>query len=221
MPDAVLPKPFSRILLVEGADDFAFFLALLKALKLDETIRVYAYCGKDNLEQGLSNVVQDDRFEDLEHLGIVRDADFNTHAMNSIHSSIDRVTRETDRALAKPIAHMLPMGDSPKVSTFIMPGEGEEGMLEDLVLSAYSEDFVTKCVDDYFTCLVEHGLSLNNNALPKAKVRVFIAGKTVDAEGTGKDRKTWEMRHVYSRDWWSWDSPVFDSVKDYLTQLAG
>ena len=220
MADKVLPGTYERVLLVEGKDDFSFFLTLLKELELDKTIRIYCYCGKDNLAQGISNVVQDDRFEELKHLGIVRDADFNTDALRSVRSSIDEVNRENSKELAKPNNQMDPAGDTPLVSAFILPDEGVEGMLEDLVLSAYSEDPVSSCVEDYFACLGEHSISLNRNALPKAKVRVFIAGKVVDDEGFGKDRDSWEMRYAFRSDWWSWDSPAFNKVKAYLTQLA-
>ena len=220
MADKVLPETYDRVLLVEGKDDFSFFLTLLKKLELDKTIRIYCYCGKDNLAQGISNVVQDGRFEELKHLGIVRDADFDTDALSSVRSSIDRVNRETGRELARPETHMEPAGESPKVSTIILPDEGVEGMLEDLVLSAYSEDPVSSCVEDYFTCLEERRVTLNKTVLPKARVRVFIAGKVVDDEGFGRDRDSWELRYAFRSDWWSWDSPAFNKVKAYLTQLA-
>ena len=73
---------------------------------------------------------------------------------------------------------MEPAGESPKVSTIILPDEGVEGMLEDLVLSAYSEDPVSSCVEDYFHCLEERRVTLKRTVLPKARVRVFIAGKS-------------------------------------------
>ena len=193
---------------------------MLKALRLNNIIHLYRYRGRDNLASGLVNVVNNQRFEELKHLGIVRDADFDTDALSSVRSSIDRVNRETGRELARPETHMEPAGESPKVSTIILPDEGVDGMLEDLVLNALSEDSVSSCVEDYFACLGEHGISLNRNALPKAKVRVFIAGKVVDDEGFGKDRDSWEMRYAFRSDWWSWDSPAFNKVKTYLTQLA-
>ena len=93
-------------------------------------------------------------------------------------------------------------------------------MLEDLVLNALSTDPVSSCVDDYFTCLEERDITLKRTVLPKARVRVFIAGKVVDDEAIGKDRDTWEMRYAFRSDWWSWDSPAFNKVKAYLTQLA-
>ena len=220
MPDEILPEPYTRLLLVEGEDDFAFFLALLKQLELDKEIHVIHYKGKDNLAQGLANVVNNQRFEELVQLGIVRDADFDTDALSSVRSNIDKVNRETGKGLAKPKRHLEPTGESPKVSAIILPDEGVDGMLEDLVLNALSADPVSSCVNDYFTCLEERGISLKRTVLPKARARVFIAGKVADDAGTGKDRETWELRYAFRRDWWSWDSPVFDRAKDYLTQLA-
>ena len=220
MAGEILPAPYTRLLLVEGEDDFDFFLALLKELELDKKIRIYRYGGKDNLAEGLANVVNAQRFEELVHLGIVRDADYDTDALSSVRSSITRINRETGKELSIPDRHMEPIGDSPKVSVFFLPDEDVEGVLEDLVLSAFSEDPVSSCVKDYFTCLEGCGITLNRTALPKARVRVFIAGKVVDDTGSGKDRDSWEMRHVFRRSWWSWDSPVFNPVKDYLQQLS-
>ena len=94
MADAVLPEPFTSILLIEGEDDFDFFLSLLKALRLNNIIHLYRYRGRDNLASGLVNVVNNQRFEELKHLGIVRDADFDTDALSSVRSSIDRVNRK-------------------------------------------------------------------------------------------------------------------------------
>ncbi len=220
MPDEILPEPYTRLLLVEGEDDFAFFLALLKQLELDKEIHVIHYQGKDNLAQGLANVVNNQRFEELVQLGIVRDADFDTDALSSVRSNIDKVNRETGRGLAKPKRHMEPTGESPKVSAIIMPDEGVDGMLENLILNAFSKDPVSGCVNDYFTCLRARGITLNRVVLPKARARVFIAGKIVDDAAIGKDRDSWEMRYAFRSDWWSWDSPAFNKVKAYLRQLA-
>ena len=120
----VLPDPYTRVLLVEDKDDYCFFQNMLEELGLEGSIHIYQYGGRDNLSQGLSNVVQHKRFEELKHLGIVRDSDYDTEAMSSVRSNIDRVNRETGRKLAKPKRHMEPAGDSPKVSTIILPDEG-------------------------------------------------------------------------------------------------
>lgn len=220
MAEVVQPELYIHVLLVEGAEDFDFFLALLKELGLEKTFFVYKYCGRDNLAQGLSIALQDTRFEDLRHLVIIRDADFNTDAISSIRSAIDLFNKETGSELSMPVRQMEPEGDAPEVSAIILPDENTEGMLEDLVLEALSEDIVYDCINDYFNCLEDRGLTFNKYVLSKAKVRVFIAGKVVDDAGTSKDRGSWEMRYAVRSNWWSWDSPAFNDVKAYLRQLA-
>jgi hypothetical protein len=62
------PELHTRLLLVEGKDDFAFFLSLAKELEVSEDFWIYNFEGRDNLRAALNNVVQDQRFEELKHL---------------------------------------------------------------------------------------------------------------------------------------------------------
>ena len=217
----VFPDPYKRLLLVEGNDDASFFYALLRELDLAVDIYIYDYQGSEKLDMALSNVVQDRRFEELVHLGIARDADFNIDAFSRACSSIERANRVNPRhQLPIPQRHMESQGDQLKVTVCILPDSDVDGMLEDLILEACLSDPAMSCVEDYFRCLQDNGISLKDHVLPKAKTRVYIAGKAADETGTKNDKETWEPQYIFRRPWWSWGSPVFDQVKAFLHQLA-
>ena len=102
----------------------------------------------------------------------------------------------------------------------ILPGSGVEGMLEDLVLSAFDDDPAMACAEDYFACLQDNGINLKRHILPKAKSRVFLAGKAADAQHDRQTSESWEIQYLFHLNWWSWDNSVFEPVKAFLQQLA-
>ena len=215
------PAPYTKLLLVEGATDADFIYALTGNLRLKSAYWVYDYRGKDSLHQALELVVRDTRFEELRHLSIIRDAEFDTDAFGSVCDLIRNANRINPRnQLAVPVEDSVPAGEEPKTSVLILSGEGVEGMIEDLVLDAYDDDPIMPCVDSYFSCLEDSGISLKREVKPKARTRVFIAGKNVDDRSSGDDSEDWELRYVFKSSWWAWDSPVFDPVKAFLRQLA-
>lgn len=123
-------------------------------------------------------------------------------------------TKNVLNQLPIPEKNFVPFGNQLKVSTLILPDDALEGMLENVVLESFKEDSIIACVNAYFACLTSNGLALTENVLPKATMRVFLAGKSVV---TGDTR--WWITDIYTQDWWSWDSPAFDSIKLFLRQM--
>lgn len=219
--EQIFPEPFSRLLLVEGDDDKAFFLALTQHLKLSGSVWIYSYEGRDQLDDALIALVNEPRFELLNHLGIVRDSDFNTDAFSSVCSRIRRANRINPRhQLPVPERALESSGSDLKTSILILPNDGIEGMLEDLILKAFEHDPAMLCADDFFRCLENSDINSKREVLPKAKTRVFLAGKAVDERNDRRASEAWELQYIFRLSWWSWDNPTFDQVKAFLQKLA-
>ncbi|MFZ4827079.1 MAG: DUF3226 domain-containing protein [Phototrophicaceae bacterium] len=221
----------TRLLLVEGVDDIKFFQALCHHLfgeKYSATLQIMSYDGKDHLEKLVKALQErDDYFDDVTHLGIVRDADFTGGALQSVQNILKGVAR---KQLSIPEQHNQFVGTDPSVGIFIMPSGNRKGMLETLVLDALQSDEIIPCVEDYFACIERKGIIPKEEPLDKARLavyqasaqlrmRTYIEGKNVHEEALAKDRKRSSVDDIYKMKWWSWDSPAFDEVKAFLREL--
>jgi hypothetical protein len=143
-------------------------------------------------------------FSNIISLGVVRDADTDSDsAFQSIRSALESVN------LPVPKKQLEPIGNKPKVSVMILPGEGKPGMLEDLCLMSVSLDPSMACVHEYCQCIQQKGLSMPKN-LSKSKVQVFLASR----EETGK-----RLGEAALAGYWPLDNESFDNVKKFLVQL--
>lgn len=156
-----ITEPF--VLAVEGVEETRFFSAL--ALHLGLT-RVYPHDmkGKAKWGQKLTVLKQDEGFENVRALGLVRDADDSPEDAR-------RSVRDALRAAG------LPSPDRPltaatsddgrlTVAFMILPDGNSSGALENLCLRAVRGDPATACVELYFECIAEAGLPLPSN-MPK------------------------------------------------------
>jgi hypothetical protein len=215
-------KGYSRLLLVEGPDDMDFMFALLGELGLRNSIYLHKVGGFTKFQNELIALLLSAEFQDLRHLGIVRDADFNTDALSSLQSHLQNANnRHPQRKFPVPQqARTVATHNDLQVSIMILPQAGIEGMLENLILDALANDHVLKCVNDYFECLEKTGIEAKRNIIAKAKIRTFLAGKAVDSQATHDESQIWEMRHMFRMDWWTWEHTAFDELKAFLRQLA-
>jgi hypothetical protein len=91
------------------------------------------------------------------------------------------------------------------------PGFSEViGMLEDLCLRAIAQDPAMLCVEQYFECLQQAGLSLPDN-MSKAKVQAFLASRRKAGLRLGE---------AAEKGYWPWDAEAFGRVKDFLQQIG-
>ena len=215
-------KGYSRLLLVEGDDDIDFMFSLIGELGLRDKIWLHAVGGYNKFQKELVALIHSAEFQDLEYLAIVRDADYNTNALNSIQTHLKNAnSRHARHQFPIPQVEIQPTGDDDlKVSVMILPQAGIDGMLESIVLDALAEDDIMDCVNNYFKCLQGKSIELKENVLPKAKVRTLLAGKAVVASATHNESQIWEMRHMFKMSWWSWEHSAFDRLKTFLRQLA-
>lgn len=223
-----IPDDKSRLLLVEGKEDQEFFIQLGSQLDSQEFPQelfphILQYGGKDNLGNCLRLLMRHPNFKQISHIGIVRDADYGTDAFQSVQSALKYANRDNAQQLPIPQSPIQPAGESPKVSALILPTDAED-MLEDLVLDALKEDTVMRCVDDFFICLTDREVTVVRERLSKARVRVFIIGKNMDAQATvGDDADRRYLSDIFHMTWWRpelWEHESFDDAKAFLRRLA-
>lgn len=166
-----IPESKSRLLLVEGSDDEAFFSQLVSRLDHPHKaeLHIMQYGGKDQLNSRLREYMRDPNFKHILRLGIVRDQDFNTHAFNSVLSHIRRANRRNPRKLPFPTRPRQLSQGNPRVAVLLLPSDDREGMLEDLVLEMVDEDPILFCVDNFICCLQDNHVDIESNKsrLPK------------------------------------------------------
>lgn len=222
----------TRLVLVEGEDDKEFFSRLLTHIKskpesplLVSTYEILTYGGRDSLAGFLYQLAQQLRvFQRLTDIGIVRDSDFNTNALESIRSSLETANRQLGREMYSIPNEVLARSS---VQPYIMPLTiplNSDGTLERLLVSALQSDTVMNCVDEYISCVsVTQHADIAENRLDKNKLRVFVAGKAVNKNvATNEDTKRNLLRNIYSMTWLPpdfWDHPTFNDAKTFLHQL--
>lgn len=197
------PIESPKLLVVEGKEDKRVFDCLLKYLSIT-SVEVRPFGGKDGLKAYLRLVAKSPGFQDVESLGIVRDADADpANAFKAVRDAL----REVQLAVPKACGQICV--DRRRVGVMILPGKDRTGALEDLCLESVQGDGAMKCVDEYFDCLVEQGLKVpSENA--KKKAHVFIASRSGSARLLGEAAEAGV---------WPWDSPAFCEVKRFLRSL--
>ena len=223
MRDAI-PVNVSRLLLVEGKVDQEFFIRLAAHMKLleDWPLLIIQYGGKNRLAERLRTLTRPDTLEQIKRIGIVRDADFKTDAIQSVRDAIEKANIKNPIQL--PIPHKLnemTTGNT-NVIVKVMPSVGREGMIEDLIFDVLRDDPVANCVEQYFDCLGKAEGTIVQERLPKARLRTFITGKNVGSHSAGRDFNRQYLSDVFHMSWWRdefWDHPTFDDAKAFLVRL--
>ena len=160
----------SGLILVEGKDEINFFKALLKKLNKDTNVQIIDVGGKTNFKFELPAVLNATGFsENVKSLVIVRDADKN---FDDAFKSIQGVLKKNN--MSPPFKCNKFTNGDPKVGIYIMPGDSENGMLEDLCLKTQEANPIMKCVDSFFNCLSTMPIKQPKN-LSKAKSQVFLS----------------------------------------------
>ena len=218
----------TRYLLVEGREDQEFFIRLAKHMAFDTDtwpLKIYQYCGRSGLRDRLRTLARPDTLEQIERIGIVRDADFNTDAFSSVQDAIRNSQERNTIQLPVPTQVKQwtePCEGRPNVGVLVLPTDGREGMLEDLIMDVFADDAVTSCMDSYFDCIRKSNLVVSENKLSKARLRAFVTGKNVSDDSEGDDSDKLYLSDVFHMSWWKdefWDKPAFREAKAFLTQL--
>ncbi len=206
----------SKVLLVEGKDEVNFFNALLKHWGI-EGVTVQEVGGKDKVPTEIQSFLLTFGGQ-VKGYAIIRDADRDSGAaFQSVVSLLQKQGEPFPESIGG-------YGENAarRVGVFIMPGNQDEGMLEDLCLQTVAEHPVMACAERYFSCLGENLVSLapdqpkqpGQHYFPKnpskAKAQAFLAGM----HGTFASVGVAALNGC-----WNFDHPALDDLKAFLTGL--
>jgi hypothetical protein len=191
-----------KIVFCEGKDDVAVVRGLATHLGLD--VEVESYDGKNQVPILLQSLLKRPEFaqQKVAAIAILRDADADSKAaFTSVRESLRQNNFEA------PAADGAFSESALKVGVFIV-GVNGRGMIEDLCLQSVSDQPEFPCVDSYFACITEK--SGRSNFSSKGKVRVWMASHVDYDLRVGK---------AAEEGYWPWESPAFDSLKNFLKAL--
>ena len=191
-------------LLVDGEDAKWFLSALMEKIGIAD-IQIQNYGGNNELRGFLKQFRLAPEFtERVESLGIIRDAEADPRAaFQSIKSALKGADLPVPRRISESSTAR------PHTKVFILPEPDSNGMLETLCLSSVEADPAMQCVKEYFGCVKER-LGSAPRHIEKAQVQVFLASRDSVPRmlGLGAQQGVWP-----------WESPVFDSIKNFLNTL--
>ncbi len=117
-------------------------------------------------------------FSDVNALAVIREADKDADA------AFDSVRHVLTKEGLEPPARMNRFSDgNPMIGIFIMPGDSDRGMLEDLCLKTVKEHPAMECVDIFVDCV--RGLAYPPKILVKAKTQSFLASMPIIVNSVG------------------------------------
>jgi hypothetical protein len=209
------PITLTRLLLVEGKDQFYFFKALLRHLRLLKTIEIRNYGGRGQLADYLNVLPAIDGFLGVTSMGIVQDAECDpAGAFDAVRGALESARSRHPseprwERLSVPAEPILKAGEAPTVSVFLLPDPGTPGMLEDLCLRSVQEEAALPCVETYFTCLGDRQVRISAN-VAKARLHAFLASRP---------RPDLLVGQAAEADYFPWDSPAFRPLQQFLRAL--
>jgi hypothetical protein len=183
------------VLLVEGNDEKGFFEALAKHMKLEigRDIELRLVYGKGNYRDQFQAFLNDPGFPYVEAYGIVRDAD--NSAQNAVKSIQDMLKKAGQPC---PTNHALFAYDAYnrlKTGIFIMPGNTNTGMLEDLCLQSVQDHPIMPFVDEYIKNVKQQMQADAPKNERKARMQTFLAGMkdTIPYLGVAAGKGYWDF----------------------------
>ncbi len=190
------------LVLGEGKDETRVFKCFLKTLGKDGVQR-RDYGGKHRLGSFLDVLPNVTGFSHLRSLLVTRDADDDPEgAAKSIRGGLERAG--------------LPVPDGPgqftdgplRVAFLVLPGDGREGMLEDLCMESLAEDSATDCVEEYFACVEKEGCS------PKPRAKAWMG-----AWLASRERPALRLGEAMERGYLKADAPAFEPLLRLLREM--
>ena len=203
-PQSPQPITYNKLLLVEGQDAFQFFKALLRHLNLLSDIEIRNFGGVNDLDF-LGTLDITPGFDRVISLAIIRDAESNdaVSAFDSVSSKLKQTGFDV------PLRPMTSTGGSPKISVFILPDCINNGSLETLCLQTVKNDPAIPCVDQFFTCIQNNGLSVPKN-IQKANLHAFLSSR---------ERPNLLLGEAAHAGYWPWNHSALDLLKKFLNNI--
>lgn len=199
----------NKLLLVEGKDEINFFKALCKYLNIDD-IQIIETGGKEKLKSELPAVLLMRNFENVESVAVIQDAD------NSLDSAVDSIKYLLSKhKLPVPEGHTsFKTNSGMKCGIFIMPGNRESGMLENLVLDTVDGHLVKIESDKYIDALrikltADGTLKFPKNE-HKARLHAYLAGMEKHVSSLGL---------ATQKGYFNLDSDHLNDIKAFLQSI--
>lgn len=191
--------------LVEGLDDFAFFLALVNKMNVHD-LQIQVYDGKSKLLRFLNTLTKLSGFNEIvRSIAIVRDADMNPQdTFYSVQNALKKVH------LPVPESPQTPVDDNKRVTVLILPDAKSPGELETLLLRAVADDPVMPCIGEYFACMKRQKILVPDTMMEKAQLYTFLASRKRPRLQIGTASRA-SYLHL--------ESPVYDHVKEFIRLL--
>lgn len=194
------------LLIVEGKDEKNLFEKLIEQMKV-ENLQVLPIGGKTNLRGNLESLVSLSEFNQIESIGVIRDADEDADgAFQSVADALERYNPPPEKQL-------VPTGNKPIWRVMILPGNGRKGAMETICIESVKGHPAMGCVEKYLHCCDETEKLLKLQAqIDKAKAYSFIATRKPPEDEIGVGAK---QGH------WDFDSHAFDGVKEFILAVVG
>ena len=204
MPEQIVK---ANLLIVEGDDEENLCSVLIDNLRI-QNIQIFNIKGINNLRPSLKTIAITPLAPSVTHInsiGIITDADTNPAiSFQRIRDSL------RDAKLPVPEAPSVSTGLNPSVTVMLLPNNTTPGMIEDLCLSAVSEDRAMICVERYVRCLREQGIDSPSN-IAKARIQVFLASRPLVVKSLGIAAK---------KGYLPLGNEIFQPLRSFLTGIA-
>ena len=166
MPREKIEKP--KLIAVEGNDEVEFFNVLLKHLGFDGSdFQIENLEGKGNYNYEIPALINKPGFNKVTAFLIIHDADKSDEdAFKKIVNIFERLSKDLEPPKQKDTFS----DGNPRIGIFIMPGNANEGMLEDLCLKTVEDHPVMECVNGFINCISE----LKNHSREMQQKRLIL-----------------------------------------------
>jgi len=196
----------SKLMIVEGTDDEKFFYALLKKLDIKD-VQIWNAKTVTDYKKEIRAINCLSSFYKVEKFIITRDAD-NISVKNAFES-IQNILKELNLPYPKNNAEFNEK-DGLSVGIFILPGNENGTMLEDLCLQTVQDDSKMQCVENFIKCIDSNSEQLSDEMskhekrkkcspknIAKAKIQTYLAGRyeIVNSLGLGAQKGYWNFEH--------------------------
>jgi hypothetical protein len=189
--------------MVEGQDEINFFTSLLAFMGI-EGVQIEQVCGKTNFTVKIPALIKSTGFiKNVKKFALIRDADQSaTDAFESLRNVVLKA------GLIPPSTiNTFTQGQDIDVGIYLMPGNSDLGMLEDLCLKIVQDNNVLNCVEQFFTCCDANGANCKPKDKSKAKIQAYLAAMTEPVNQLGLGAK---------KGYYNFDSEVLSELKEFL-----
>ncbi len=198
-----MPKPEKinqrKLLLAEGSDANHFLRHACRFYRTQEDVQVMNFGGNPELRNYLSQLANDESYDEVETIVIARDAEDKAEsAVASMRGAVQHANNVSSASMPLP-SKPFRFASNPSIKTafMIFPGPNDKkGTLEDLCLRTVEGDSLMQCVDEFLVCVKKYGESLPRPW--KNRLHCFLAARDKSVSkpiGLAFKAKIWNPDH--------------------------